>query len=93
MPAAPARVAVQRLLFGAALTLLVPAAVVGILLERFVLGPALSGLAANYATLPLQATAAQVALTVAGLLAAAGVAVLWVARQAVRESVLTGLAA
>lgn len=85
--------AVRRLLFGAALMLLIPAAVVGFLLERFVLGPALSGLAANYATLPLQATAAEVGLTVAGLLVAAGVAVLWVARQAARESVLTGLAA
>ena len=57
------------------------------------LGPALSRLAANYATLPLQATPAEVAVTLAGLLAAAGVAVLWVARQASRESVLNGLAA
>ena len=72
--------------------LLIPAGIVGFLLERFVLGPALSGLAANYATLPLQATPAEVSLTAAGLLAAAGVAVLWVARQASRESVLTGLA-
>ena len=84
--------AVRRLLFGAALMLLIPAGIVGFLLERFVLGPALSGLAANYATLPLQATPAEVSLTAAGLLAAAGVAVLWVARQASRESVLTGLA-
>jgi ABC-type lipoprotein release transport system permease subunit len=85
--------AVRRLLFGAALTLLIPAAIVGFLLERFVLGPALSDLAANYASLPLQATPSEVAVTLAGLLAAAGVAVLWVARQASRESVLTGLAA
>ena len=84
--------AVRRLLFGAALTLLIPAGIVGFLLERLVLGPALSGLAANYATLPLQATALEVGVTAAGLLAAAGVAVLWVARQAMRESVLTGLA-
>ena len=85
--------AVRRLLFGAALMLLIPAAVVGFLLERFVLGPALSGLAANYATLPLQATAVEVGLTGAGLVVAAGVAVLWVAHQAARESVLSGLAA
>ena len=85
--------AVRRLLLGAALTLLIPAAIVGFLLERFVLGPALSDLAANYASLPLQATAAEVAVTLAGLLAAGGVAVLWVARQASRQSVLNGLAA
>jgi ABC-type lipoprotein release transport system permease subunit len=85
--------AVRRLLFGAALTLLIPAGISGFLLERFVLGPALSRLAASYATLPLQATAPEIAVTAAGLLAAAAVAVLWVARQASRESVLTGLAA
>ncbi len=85
--------AVGRLLVGAALMLVIPAAVVGLLLERFVLAPALSGLAANYTTLPLQATAAEVGLTGAGLLVAAGVAVLWVTRQAARQSVLTGLAA
>ncbi len=84
--------AVRRLLLGAALTLLIPAGIVGYLLERLVLGPALSRLAANYANLPLQATAAEVGVTVAALAAAAGVAVLWVARQALREPVLTGLA-
>jgi ABC-type lipoprotein release transport system permease subunit len=84
--------AVRRLLLGAALTLLIPAAIVGFLFERFVLGPALSSLAANYATLPLRATAPEVGVTAAGLLGAAGVAVLWVTRQASRASVLSGLA-
>jgi ABC-type lipoprotein release transport system permease subunit len=84
--------AVRRLLYGATLTLLVPSALAGCLLERFVLGPAVSRLAASYATLPLRATAAEVALTLAGLLAGAVAAVWWVARQARRESVLSGLA-
>jgi ABC-type lipoprotein release transport system permease subunit len=85
--------AVRRLLLGAALTLVVPAALVGVLLERLVLGPALARLAASYATLPLTASATEVLATVAGLVLAAGLAVVWVARQAGRESVLAGLAA
>jgi len=84
--------AVARLLVGAALAIVLPAAVLGVLLERLVFGPALSRLAASYATLPLQATATEVLATVAGLALASVLAVLWVARQAARESVLTGLA-
>jgi ABC-type antimicrobial peptide transport system permease subunit len=84
--------AVRRLLVGAVLCLLIPAAIVGVLLQRFVLGPALSHLAAGYAYLPLRATAVQIALTVVGLAIAAAIAVLWVARQADRESVVSGLA-
>jgi ABC-type antimicrobial peptide transport system permease subunit len=85
--------AVRRLLAGAALALIVPAAIVGVLLERYVFGPALAHLAINYATLALSATAREVLLTFAGLALAAGVAVFWVARQASRESVVSGLAA
>jgi ABC-type antimicrobial peptide transport system permease subunit len=85
--------AVRRLLLGAALALVLPAAVVGVLLERLLFGPALARLAAGYATLPLTATLTEVAATMAGLLLAAAVAVAWVARQAARESVLAGLAA
>lgn len=59
--------AVQRLLLGAALAPVVPAAVVGILLERFLFGPALANLAAGYATLPLDASVAEVVATVVGL--------------------------
>ncbi len=84
--------AVRRLLVGAALALVVPAAIVGVLLERFVLGPALSHLAENYATLSLTAGPAEVFVTLAGLAIAAGVAVAWVSRQASRESVVEGLA-
>ncbi len=84
--------AVRRLLAGAVLCLLAPAAVVGVLLQRFLLGPVLSNLAAGYAYLPLRATPVQIALTVVGLGVAALIAVLWVSRQAGRESVVAGLA-
>jgi ABC-type lipoprotein release transport system permease subunit len=85
--------AVRRLLLGAALALVIPAAVVGVALESLALGPWLGSLAANYASLPLHTTALEVAVTVAGLLAAAAVAVAWVSRQASRESVVAGLSA
>lgn len=84
--------AVRRLLAGAALALVLPAALVGIVLERFAFGPELSRLAENYANLPLDATGLDVVAVVAGLVLAAGIAVAWVARQAVREPVAQGLA-
>ena len=85
--------AVRQLLVGAALALIVPAAAVGVLLERLLLGPALARLAASYATLPLGANLGELLLTLVGLAVAAGVAVLWVARQASREPVVGWLAA
>ncbi|MGI8412061.1 MAG: ABC transporter permease [Solirubrobacteraceae bacterium] len=83
--------AVRRLLAGAAVALIGPAAVLGILLERLVFGPALSQLAASYASLPLAAGAAQIVAVIAGLLVAGALAVLWVVRQATRETVTAGL--
>ena len=85
--------AVRRLLVGAVLAIIIPAALIGIALERFVFGPALSRLAANYATLPLNATLLDVLLTLAGLGVAGAVAVVWVARRSVSEAVVRGLAA
>ncbi len=85
--------AVRRLLLGAVTALVVPAAVVGVLLERVVFGPALSRLAENYAVLNLAAGSGAVAAVVAGLFAAALVAVGWVARGAARDSVVEGLGA
>jgi cell division protein FtsX len=85
--------AVARLLVGAALALVVPAAVIGVVLQRLVFGPALSRLAESYASLPLVATGLDVLAVVAGLLVAGLVAVAWTSRQAVRESVVSGLAA
>ncbi len=84
--------AVWRLLFGAVLAIVVPAAAVGVLLERLVLGPALSRLAENYATLPLGAGAREIAVVLAGLALAALIAVTWVARGASSEAVVKGLA-
>jgi ABC-type antimicrobial peptide transport system permease subunit len=85
--------AVQQLLLGAVIALVAPAAVIGVLLERLLLGPALANLAASYAALPLGASVDQVAAVLAGLAVAAGLAVVWVARQATGESVVAGLAA
>ncbi len=85
--------AVRRLLAGAVIALVAPAAVLGILLERLVLGPALSRLAASYVTLPLGASALEIAAVLAGLVLAGTVAVAWVARQATRESVIAGMGA
>ncbi|MBV9715471.1 MAG: ABC transporter permease [Solirubrobacterales bacterium] len=85
--------AITRLLAGAALALVAPAAAIGIALERWLLGPALARLAAGYATLSLGAGAGAIAAVLAGLVVAATVAVLWVARRAGRESVVSGLAA
>ena len=83
--------AVRRLLTGAVVALVVPAAIVGIALERLVLGPALARLAASYVTLSLGASGLEIAVVLAGLVLAGAVAVVWVARQATRESVIAGL--
>lgn len=82
---------VRRLLAGSVAAMVLPAAVVGIVLERFVFGPALSHLAINYAVLSLGASALEVVLTLAGLVLASVIAVVWVARVAVREPVVAGL--
>jgi putative ABC transport system permease protein len=84
--------AVQRLLMGAAMALVVPAALLGVLVERLVLGPALARLAASYATLPLGGSIADVIVTLAGLGLAAVLAVVWVAGLSAREPVVAGLA-
>jgi ABC-type antimicrobial peptide transport system permease subunit len=85
--------AVRRLLTGAVIALVAPAAAVGIVLERLVLGPALGRLAASYVTLSLGASVLEIAVVLAGLALAGAVAVVWVARQATRESVIAGLRA
>jgi hypothetical protein len=85
--------AVRRLLAGATAALVIPAAAVGIALEQLVLGPALSRLAASYATLPISASVLEIAALLAGVLVAGAVAVLWVARQVTRETVVAGLSA
>ena len=84
--------AIRRLLLGAVLALVLPAAVVGIALERFLFGPALSQLAASYAALDLAPTPYEVLAIVAGLAVAGAASILWVARAAAREPVVVGLA-
>jgi ABC-type lipoprotein release transport system permease subunit len=84
--------AVRRLLAGAVIALVVPAAALGVVLERLVLGPALARLAASYVTLSLGASALEIGLVLAGLVLAGTVAVIWVAHQATRESVIAGMA-
>jgi ABC-type lipoprotein release transport system permease subunit len=85
--------AVARLLAGAVTMLVVPAAVLGVLLERFVFGPELSRLAESYATLPLEAGLPEILAVIAGLGVAAVAAVAYVSGQAARESVVDGLSA
>jgi len=83
---------VRLLLAGAAAVVVAPAALIGALLERIVLGPVMARLAVNYATLELSAGGGQVALVLAGLCVLALVAVLWVARRATRQSIVSELA-
>jgi ABC-type lipoprotein release transport system permease subunit len=85
--------AIRRLLSGAVATLLIPAAAVGVALEQLVLAPALSGLAADYANLPISASVVEILAVLAGVVIAGAVAVLWVARQATAETVVAGLSA
>jgi ABC-type lipoprotein release transport system permease subunit len=85
--------AVGRLLAGGVVALVVPAALLGIVLERLVLGPALARLAASYVTLSLGATGREIGLVLGGLALAGIVAIAWVTRQTTRESVIAGLGA
>ncbi|MBV8218125.1 MAG: hypothetical protein JO325_06665, partial [Solirubrobacterales bacterium] len=70
-----------------------PAAVLGIVIERLLLGPALARLAASYVTLPLGASVPEIAAVLGGLVLAGAVAVAWVARQTTRENVIAGMGA
>lgn len=85
--------AIRRLLAGAVIALLLPSAALGIVLEQLVLAPTLSRLAASYAALPISASGGEIAAVLAGTAIAGAVAVMWVARQATRETVVAGLAA
>jgi hypothetical protein len=85
--------AVRRLLAGSLLALVLPAALLGVMLERFLLGPILAHLAASYATLSLSASPSEIAYVLAGLLVCSALAVVRVAAQATRETVIAGLAA
>jgi len=86
-----ARADVAAVLAGAAAVVAVPAAVAAVALERLVLAPAVSALAASYAALPLRAGEAQVAAVALGLVALAALAAAAVARALAREPVVRGL--
>ncbi len=82
---------VGAVLAGAALAVAIPAAVLALALERLVLAPLVSRLAAGYADLGPQSSAAQVALALGGLAALGVVAAAWVARRATAEAPVEGL--
>jgi hypothetical protein len=82
---------VALVLGGSAAAVALPAAVLGIALERFVLGPLVARLAAGFADLPLGATAGQAAVVVLGLVALAAAATALVARRVLREPIVAGL--
>lgn len=82
---------VGLVLAGAAVAVAVPAAIAGVLLERALFGPAVSRLAASFASLPLGASGGQIALVIGGLLILAAAATLLVARRVMREPIIAGL--
>lgn len=83
--------ALARTLGGAVALLVIPAAAMGVALERWVFGPALSHLAEGYASLPLAAGPSQIAALLVGLAFAATLAVAWVTRAAAAAPVAEGL--
>jgi ABC-type antimicrobial peptide transport system permease subunit len=87
------RVQLAAVFAGSALAVAALAAPAGILLERYVIGPAVSALAAPYVSLPLAAGAAPIAIVVAAMFAAALAAAGWVARAASSRPIVTALRA
>ncbi|HEX4307769.1 MAG TPA: ABC transporter permease [Solirubrobacterales bacterium] len=82
---------IRLLLAGAALAVLVPAAVVAVVLERLVLGPAVSRLAEGYASLALGADATEIGILLAGLALIGALAVWWVVRRLTAGPIAGGL--
>jgi len=82
---------VLLVLGGAALAVVALAAPLGVLLERFALGPALGRLAAGYAELPLEAGVGQIAAVTLAVAALAALATALVARRVEREPIVAGL--
>ena len=85
------RASVALVLAGAALAVIVPAALAAVVLERVALGPLVGSFAAGFAFLELAPSVTQVAAVVAGLLALGGAATAIVARRAIREPIVAGL--
>ncbi len=85
------RADLAAVLAGAAAAVAVPAALLAILLERLVLAPLVTRLAASYAALPLRPSALQAGAVAGALALLAVLAALAVARSMVREPVVIGL--
>jgi ABC-type antimicrobial peptide transport system permease subunit len=83
--------ALRRMLAGAALAVVAPAALLALALEGLVLAPATERLAAGYADLPLRTGPGQIALVAAGLVVLTASASAWTAHGLVREPVVAGL--
>jgi ABC-type antimicrobial peptide transport system permease subunit len=83
--------ALRRMLAGAALAVVAPAALLALALEGLVLAPATERLAAGYADLPLRTGPGQVVLVAAGLVVLTASASAWTAHRLVREPVVAGL--
>ncbi|MBE2320862.1 FtsX-like permease family protein [Solirubrobacter sp. CPCC 204708] len=78
-------------LAGVAVAVAVPAAIAGVVLELTVFGPLVSRLAASFASLPLGASAGEIALVIGGLLALSVLATAFVARRVMSEPIIAGL--
>jgi len=79
------------LLGGATGAVLLPAFGLALALERFVLGPIVARLTADYATLPLHPSGVGLAVLGGGLALAGAIATLAATRTATREPVASGL--
>jgi hypothetical protein len=85
------RAQVLALFAGSAALVAAIAAPVGILLERFVLGPEVARLAVSYVTLSLQAGTGPVLVVLAGLATAVLGASAWATRAATAEPIVVPL--
>jgi ABC-type lipoprotein release transport system permease subunit len=85
------RRAVAEVFAGTALPAAVMAAPVAVILEGFILGPAVSRLTASYVAVSLRPTWREVVLVAVGLVAISGAAAAWVAHGASREPISEAL--
>jgi ABC-type antimicrobial peptide transport system permease subunit len=82
---------VAALFAGAAVAAVVPALLVGVAVHQWLLAPAVAGMAAGYADLPVNAGAGELAIVAVGLAALGLGAAAWMTRRAGREPVVVGL--
>jgi ABC-type lipoprotein release transport system permease subunit len=85
------RAQVLALFAGSALAIATVAVPLGILTERYFVGPFVAHLAASYVTLSLAAGAAPVGVVIVGIAVAVGVASAWATRSATSEAIVVPL--